>query len=188
MRSPQSSPCARRSLTRRPSSSTPPSTLVRPARLRPTGCAWTDASRRPFLHAAAKMLKQEGKLGVVAPGSFADLLILNRNPLVRPLSPAAARAPLADSVATPDRAGGHYRARPARGPPARRHEGGPGLCLAPRRPALPAVDRYHAPLCTPHESRAASAGPSGAKQGKGGGASVEQTGQTAYVRVAGVYR
>jgi imidazolonepropionase-like amidohydrolase len=29
----------------------------------------------------AKMLKQEGRLGVVAPGALADLLILDRNPL-----------------------------------------------------------------------------------------------------------
>jgi len=29
----------------------------------------------------AKMLKQEGRLGIIAPGAIADLLILDRNPL-----------------------------------------------------------------------------------------------------------
>jgi len=29
----------------------------------------------------AKMLKQEGRLGIIAPGALADLLILDKNPL-----------------------------------------------------------------------------------------------------------
>jgi imidazolonepropionase-like amidohydrolase len=31
----------------------------------------------------AKMLRMEGKLGIIAPGAFADLLVLSKNPLVR---------------------------------------------------------------------------------------------------------
>jgi imidazolonepropionase-like amidohydrolase len=30
----------------------------------------------------AKMLKQEGRLGIIAPGALADLLILDKNPLL----------------------------------------------------------------------------------------------------------
>jgi imidazolonepropionase-like amidohydrolase len=30
----------------------------------------------------AKMLRMEGKIGVIAPGAFADLLVLDANPLV----------------------------------------------------------------------------------------------------------
>ncbi len=42
----------------------------------PAGAILKQATINP-----AKMLRQEGKLGVIAPGAIADLLILKRNPL-----------------------------------------------------------------------------------------------------------
>lgn len=47
----------------------------------------------------ARMLRMEGKLGVIAPGAFADMIVLAKNPLVRPTSPAKPRSPVADLLA-----------------------------------------------------------------------------------------